>query len=558
MIDFIRYSKETGFSGIMPQDKEQWMRKYPYINDFELTVQECEGWLSKHWNQAYQAEKKSREFLDWWLSGEWIYFSDNSYKEPDNIYNPKQLIYFINRYFNCNELIERITRGKQNGYSDTLATKHYEKALGYAVKLRGEIPEFSRIPDATEKPNFDLRKLHEWCIECEKLIQDLYTGIELEGIEKVLSKLNKLRELLKSNVPQIDKEKWRKIKDRIWKELETLNKIIKNSDNTTQGWKYRAISGHSCEPLISKMRENKIFVPNDNNELAEMIIATELMAKVDWDKVNAILKGEKTSDDEKFISKDGGLTKAAADNFAERISILSSAEFAEKKINKLIWMIYCRENQDYAKAVQERQEIISTLYRDSAEILNSDKNLLKIAFLRDEKLNLDFKCLYDNLFNDTITKTEGDNDNILQEIIIELQSIYNNATNTIKSKKPDEQIKQDKALSQTFIYGDYIEGTQNKMRDNSGKVVHGNNIEYKISYGLSSDDFKKLIDAIQNISENQLQKLKELLQMIIEAKTEKDKESLGKKIKERLIDYGIGIASSLTSSGIIALANCIR
>ena len=144
--DHIRYSRETGFSGITPKDKEQWVRKYPHISDFELAVEEGHEWVSRHWAKANMAEARPREFLDWWLAGEWVPLNPNGYKEPETIYNPEQLSDFIEQYFKAGELIERLTRGKHDGLSDSLASKHYDKALGHAVKLRDAVPEFPKTP----------------------------------------------------------------------------------------------------------------------------------------------------------------------------------------------------------------------------------------------------------------------------------------------------------------------------------------------------------------------------------------------------------------------------
>ena len=157
----MRYSKQTGFYGITSEDKKQWMRKYPHIDDFELNVEECKEWLSKHWEKARLAEQQPEKVFDWWLGGEWLNFNAKGYKEPETIYNPEQLSNFIEQYFNSAELIKSITRGKREGYSDTLAKEHYEKALGHAVKLRKELPDFPKTPEATGKPILDHIMLQE-------------------------------------------------------------------------------------------------------------------------------------------------------------------------------------------------------------------------------------------------------------------------------------------------------------------------------------------------------------------------------------------------------------
>jgi len=402
------------------------MRKYPHIDDFELTVEEGEGWLSKHWDKAHLAEQRPRDFLDWWLGCEWENLSKDEYRESEKIYNPKQLINFIEKYFNNSELVERITRGKHDGYSDSLATKHYEKALGYAVKLREEVPDFPQTPDATEKPHRDLRRLQEWCIECEGIAKDLLARVTLDCIEEALSLLQELRELLKSGPTPIDETKWSKIKDRIWSELERLIKVINESGKTMRYWSDRAILGQDCEPLISKMTEYKIQVPDDLNELAEMITAAECMAKVDWDKVKAI--GEEQKSDK--------ATDITLHELTAQMPLLRTAQTAEQKIQEIVWKIYCNENQEFTEAVNKRQEQIDKLFHKAVDILNSDETLLKVAYLRDDKLALCFKSLGDSLFN--ISTVKIDYDNVLHEIIDELEAIRDDAEKYDVFTKPAE------------------------------------------------------------------------------------------------------------------------
>ncbi len=426
MIEHIRYSKQSGFMGITPKDKEQWMRKYPHIDDFELTVQESEGWLSKQWGKERLAEQKPRDFLDWWLGCEWENLNKDKYKEPEKIYNPKQLSNFIDQYFINGELIGRITRGKQDGYSDSLATKHYEKALGHAVKLREEVPDFPQTPDATARPSLDLRRFQEWCIECEGIAKDLLARVKLDCIEEALSLLQELRELLKSVPTPIDETKWSKIKDRIWSELERLIKVINESGKTMRYWSDRAILGQDCEPLISKMTEYKIQVPDDLNELAEMITAAECMAKVDWDKVKAIAEEQKSDK-----AKDITLCELTA-----QMSLLRTAQTAEQKIHELVWKTYCLENKEYAEADNEKKERITTLFNDAADVMNSDAALLKVVYLRDEKLITAYKSLEDFLFNTYTQRSDGDI--ILQEIIDELEAISDDAEKYDVFTKPAE------------------------------------------------------------------------------------------------------------------------
>lgn len=431
MIEHIGYSKYSGFLGIRQQDKDQWLQKYSYITDFEINFKECKEWLSKDYKREYQAEQRPRDVLEKWLGCEWLKLKENISTEPDKLHNPKRIINYINKYFENEDFIAQIVRGKQEGYSDTLARKHYNKAINYVLKIREEIPEFPLIPEETEKSHFDLRKLHEWCIECEQIIENLYSGIMLDNISKVLSMLNELRELLKDNEPQIDEKQWNKINDRIWKELETLGKILKNSEKTLRHWKCRAVSDQDYKLLISKMTENKLYVPDDRNELIEIIDVAESIAEVDWDKVKEI---------EEELKQEKNLQKKM-EIYNTQTYIVSNVKIANKKINEVVWKVYCRENQDFAEKYDEKQEKIQTIFNNSAEFINSDKCLTKVAFLREEKLNSDFKRLGDSLFTETII--EIDKDKVLKEIIDELEFIHEDAKKydiMMKSAETEQEI----------------------------------------------------------------------------------------------------------------------
>jgi hypothetical protein len=303
--DHIRYSRQTGFTGITPNDKEQWKRRYPYIEDYELTVQEAEGWLTKHWNKVRMAEQRPRDFLDHWLGCKWLNLNTEGYKEPETIYNPEQLISFIEQYFNSAELLNIMSRGKSESYLDTLTKEHYEKALGHAVKLRKEISDFPQTPEASGKSSIDLRRLQEWCIDCQRISNDFITRIKLDRLEKGLSILRELRELLKSGFPPIDQDKWSRFKEKVRSDLDKIATVVEElSESLTtpakdskmmfkynfQHWYHRVIFGQDCEPLLKKFAEYKIHVPNNMEELAEVITAAEWMKKIDWDKVQAIVE----------------------------------------------------------------------------------------------------------------------------------------------------------------------------------------------------------------------------------------------------------------------------
>ncbi|MCK4791741.1 MAG: hypothetical protein KAV87_48865 [Desulfobacteraceae bacterium] len=436
--DHIRYSRQTGFSGITPKDKEQWMRKYPHIDDFDLTVEEGQAWLSENWNKSRMAEERPRDFLDFWLSCKWEKLNTGGYKEPETIYNPKQLSSFIEQYFINGALIKRLTLGKKSGLTDSLATEHYEKALGHAVKLREEVPDFPQTPVATAKPHLNLRRLQEWCIECKKVADDLLSELRVEHIDKPLCLLRELDSHLKSGYPPIDEKVYDRIKADVWNELEKLVKVIEELDEPkttfriiseaefeykTQYWFDRAILGRDCEQFIKKMEENTIQVPNDLNELADMISATEWMAKTDWDRVKTICK-------QRDIKNSADLSM---DELAEQMSVLNVAKVAEEKINALVLKTYRQENRDYNKAFLEAENRKETLFNESADVLNSNVVLLKISYLRDNRLVSAFTKLYNALFNTSTQKFSADNP--LQEIIDELEGIRKNITNYEATKK---------------------------------------------------------------------------------------------------------------------------
>ncbi|MFC1794654.1 hypothetical protein ACFL3Q_13820 [Planctomycetota bacterium] len=408
------------------------MRKYPHIGDFELNVEECQEWLSKDWSKERLAEQQPGKVLGWWLGGEWENLSKDRYKEPEKIHNPKQLINFIDRYFNNKELIERIIRGKSDGYSDTLATKHYDKALGHAVKLREEVPDFPPTPDTIGKPVIDLRKFQEWCIECQNIATDLITRIKLDSLDKALSSLLGLRELRKSAPPPIDQTKWDKVNDRVWGELEKLLKVVNETDESARSWRNRIEFGQDYESLLKKLAEHKIHTSSNKEDLLEMLNAAEWMAKVDWDRVKTITEE---------LKKAKTLTTQASEYY-KHTHLLSTAQMAEQKINDFVWRTYCFENQDYAKAVNERQEHIIKLFDETTKTLNSDKSLLKVAYLREEKLNSAFERLNDRLF-DTPTLRSVDDDP-LNEIIEELKAIRDDfiqRSRTIPREEPEQKVK---------------------------------------------------------------------------------------------------------------------
>ena len=136
-----------------------------------------------------------------------------------------------------------------------------------------------------------------------------------------------------------------------------------------------------------------------------------------------------------------------------QMSLLRTAQMAEQKIHELVWKTYCLENQEFAEAVNKRHELITTLFNDAAEVLNSDATLLKIVYLRDEKLITAYKSLGDCLFNTSTQRS--DCDNILQEIIDELEAICDDSTKYDVITKPaetEQKIKPVKDSKKTTSY----------------------------------------------------------------------------------------------------------
>ncbi len=424
MTDHIRYSMKSGFSGITPQDKEQWIRKYPHINDFELAIEEGHEWVSRYWDKARQAEERPREFLDWWLAGEWIPVS--GYKEPETIYNPEQLSDFIEQYFKTGELIERMTRGKHDGSSESVASKHYEKALGHAVKLRSIAPEFPKAPDTISRPHVDLRRLQEWCVECGELARGLYAKVGTEDIEKILRLLRELDSHLKSGFPKADDAALGEIYRQVRGEIERLLKAIEELDEPNKTfcimpadqleskirhWLSLATWDQASKPLVEKMQQHGIPVPSDKTELIETLGAAQWMAKTDWNKVREIMEE----------GKGGQPANIPIDRLAEQMRILEPAKTTEEKIRALAYKRYCRENPNHDKALREAQERMVSLYNGAAEAINSQQDLGKIVYVRNSKLESAFKHLYDALFGTSFHKSTPDEP--LRDAVEELEAI---------------------------------------------------------------------------------------------------------------------------------------
>jgi hypothetical protein len=422
--DHIRYSAKSGFSGITPQDKEQWIRKYPHVSDFELAVAEGHEWVSRYWDKARRAEERPREFLDWWLAGEWIPVS--GYKEPDTIYNPEQLSDFIEQYFKTGELIGRMTRGKHDGSSEAVASKHYEQALGHAVKLRSVAPEFPKAPDTIGRPHIDLRRLQEWCVECGEISRGLYTRVRTEDIENILRLLRELDDHLKAGFPQADGAALAEIYRQVRREIEKLLKAVEELDEADKTfcivpsdsleskmkhWLNVVTWDQAPKPLVEKMQQLEIPIPSDKAELIETLGAAQWMAKTDWNKVREITEEK----------KDSQPLRTPIDKLTEQMRILEPAKITEEKIGALAYKRYCRENPDYDKALREAQERMESLYNGAADAINSQQDLAKIVYLRNSKLESAFKRVHDALFGTSFYKSTPDEP--LQDAVEELEAI---------------------------------------------------------------------------------------------------------------------------------------
>ncbi len=422
--DHIRYSQHSGFFGITPQDRELWLRKYPHIDDFELTVKEGHEWVSRQWDKARRAEERPREFREWWLAGEWIPMS--GYREPETVYNPEQLSDFIEQYFKAGELIERTTRGKHDGFPESLARKHYEKALGHAVKRRSVAPQFPETPEATGRPYIDLRRLQEWCVECEEIAKKLYGKVKVEDIEKALQFLRELEDHLRSGFPTPDAAALGETQKRVWSEIEKLVKVCEGLDGPGETFCFPAADQleskiqywlshmtYDGEPtlLLEKMQQSGIPLPSDRAELREMLDAAQWMAKTDWEKVREITEG--TTRDQ--------VADLAIDKLTEQMRILGPAKIAEEKILALAYGRYCRENPDHDKALREAQERQDSRYDGAAGIVRSQEDLARVVYLRNAKLEASFKRLHAALYG--ISSHRSTPDEPLRQVMEELEAI---------------------------------------------------------------------------------------------------------------------------------------
>jgi hypothetical protein len=96
--------------------------------------------------------------------------------------------------------------------------------------------------------------------------------------------------------------------------------------------------------------------------------------------------------------------------------------------------------------------------------------------------------------------------------------------------------------------GENAKGTQiGEMRDYfEGK---------SITIGLTAEDMKQILQAIELLRKEDRQELETYLKQIKEAKTEDEKKGFAKKASEFIRQRGWGIFDSLVASGMLMLAN---
>ena len=97
------------------------------------------------------------------------------------------------------------------------------------------------------------------------------------------------------------------------------------------------------------------------------------------------------------------------------------------------------------------------------------------------------------------------------------------------------------------ISGKNAKGTQiGKMRDHfEGK---------SITIGLSVDDTTQILQAIEQLRQEDREELEKYLKQIKEAGTEEEKKSLARRASEFIRERGCGIFDSLVAGGILMLS----
>ena len=408
----------------MAGDKTQWLRKYPHIRDFDTVVAEAKRWLSKHFNHAFRAKQNPRGFLDSWLAGDWMAVAGN--REPETIYNPGKLNEYVEEYFKADELIECLTRGRHDGFADSLARQQYDRVLGHAVKLRGIVPDFPKAPETTENPRIDLRRFQEWCVECDEIVTGLYAKVARADVERALALLRELADLLESGFPTMDEAAESKCRAEVRDEVERLLKVLeelgepsvalsaipsRDLRSKAKRWFKCVNLGRGHEPLLAKMREHGLRIPEERAELTEMLFAAELVAGVDWDRIREMPEADKAVSAESI----------PIERLAAQRKILVSAQMAERRIGLLTWTRYRQKNPEYDEAVREADQRMGELYNELAAAVNDNEPLLRIATLREDKLCKAAKQLHWRLFEDS--ELLPDESDPLREVAEELEAI---------------------------------------------------------------------------------------------------------------------------------------
>ncbi len=109
-----------------------------------------------------------------------------------------------------------------------------------------------------------------------------------------------------------------------------------------------------------------------------------------------------------------------------------------------------------------------------------------------------------------------------------------------------------KSLSFTFgnvtvaTSGEVFIGTSSGGGDIGGRIY---NINYDNNLGFKSiNEFKEFLEAVGKLSANQQKEIKQNLNDLVKVKDKGEIEAKGETLKRRLVDYGIGVAASLTAS----------
>lgn len=153
----IKFDPKTGFSGITPADRMQWLQKYPQIDNFDWTIREGAAWLLQYPAKAERAGRKPREFLDWWLGLQWEIIYPKSESEPD-LPELKSLSELAEKIKGCRTFAPTLHPAGQSKINMKQAEEDYVVFYRLAFELGA-----TELPGKTDNPYFDLTELQRCC-----------------------------------------------------------------------------------------------------------------------------------------------------------------------------------------------------------------------------------------------------------------------------------------------------------------------------------------------------------------------------------------------------------